>query len=219
MLGKFFNRRKNLSVDQITFQTFGWNLRDNTKTFRSWIKPGRTGFIGIEIYNEKYSCYPASLTDIVQVERMQILEESNGGLIDCSINQVLGFDYIKVVLKEPQSPSGMSYHGTIIIPLAEHHVKIMINYKEVGVTGIRESTIFPKWMMENPGFESDKNGKIIGWLTDPFDSGFREGNLMNFSEDIRFDKQFPSHPLSLVRNNLDEIISTIQIDNDLERYR
>ena len=37
------------------------------------------------------------------------------------------------------------------------------------------------------------------FFEDPYDSEYREGFLMNFSERDIFDKKFPDHPLSIAR--------------------
>lgn len=87
---------------------------------------------------------------------------------------------------------------------------ILLKLFEIGTTGMREAVIFPIWMEENPDFKADENGKIIDWLKDPFDSEHRAGALMNYSEQERFDKEFPEHPLSEIRQKL------ILIQNSLE---
>ncbi|MDG1915637.1 MAG: hypothetical protein P8I55_13730 [Crocinitomix sp.] len=87
---------------------------------------------------------------------------------------------------------------------------ILLKLFEIGTTGMREAVIFPKWMEENPDFKLDENGKIMDWQKDPFHVEYREGTLMNYSERSEFDKEFPEHPLSEIRQKL------ILIQNSLE---
>ena len=64
-------------------------------------------------------------------------------------------------------------------------------FGEESVTGIRESTVMALL-----------NAKIDDWCKDPYDENYTKGVRMNKSESREFDKQFPNHPLSQLRDFL-----------------
>ena len=208
---QLFNRKKN-PVDRVSFNHFDWKLRDNTPVFKSWIKNDQTAFIGVEYYETLFININSKIDEVVNKIRAEVVNESNGGLIECDFYYLKAYKIIQLITKEPQSPSGMSYIGRLIIPTQNGHYLIMLKICEMGTTGMRESVVFPKWIELNPDFQSDENGKIIGWLKDPFDNDFRKGSLMNFAENKDFDKDFPEHPLSELREKMNLIIESLNVN-------
>jgi hypothetical protein len=70
----------------------------------------------------------------------------------------------------------------------------MGTFEERGITGIRDATVHEYALREGIIKEMGK-----GWMKDPYDENFKKGILMNISEQSRFDRSFPDHPLTQLR--------------------
>lgn len=209
---KLFKRKKN-PVDSISFIHFGWKIRDNTPVFKSWVKNDQTAFVGVEYCETLSINEDQRIDEIVNKVRSEVVNDANGGIIECNYLNLNDYNTIEIITKEPQVTAGMSYIGKLIIPTQNGHYTVMLKLFEVGVTGIRESVLFPKWMALNPDFKSDENGKTIGWLNDPFDEDFMEGTPMNYAENKVFDKDFPNHPLSELREKMNLIKESLKVSS------
>jgi hypothetical protein len=208
---KLFKRKKEQPITKISFNNFGWSRQDNKPTFKSWVKADDSGYVSVEYFDTLFFNGRPKIDEIIHKIRNKVVQEDEGGIIECEAVQLKKYKVIQIITKEPQSPAGTSYTGRIIIPTYSGHYMILLKGFEIGITGAREAIIFPDWMAKNPDFKSDENGKILEWLKDPYDSEFREGALMNYSEKSAFDKEFPEHPLSEMRKNLILIQKSIEI--------
>jgi hypothetical protein len=56
----------------------------------------------------------------------------------------------------------------------------------------------------------------MGWSKDPYDENLFEPMTMNLAENPKFDAMFPSHPLSLARNTLSRIQSSLHIAEEVK---
>lgn len=55
------------------------------------------------------------------------------------------------------------------------------------------------------------DGKIQGWMQDPYDSSIEAPLMRNQPEACEYDSQFPDHPLSRARQVLNHIEKTMVI--------
>lgn len=104
--------------------------------------------------------------------------------------------YIYSIVKTKLNPSGMQYVLTMHIDMNDHSVNIQSYFDEVGMTGLRDTTIMNK--MINEGKITPSN--MDGWFKDPYDENYKKGLLRNESEKPEYDAMFPQHPLSETRN-------------------
>ena len=110
--------------------------------------------------------------------------------------------YIYSIVKSKLEPSGMQYILTMHINMNNHSINIQSYFDEVGITGFRDTTIMNK--MINEGKITPSNNDA--WFKDPYDENYKNGLLMNLSEDVAYDSMFPQHPLSETRNFVKYII-------------
>lgn len=119
-----------------------------------------------------------------------------------------GGKYIYHILKshtypESEIPMGNSYSMNLNIQIGNTIQFVNCDFQEIGMTGLRESIVFPILM---------KAGKVgedfSGWSEDPYDKEYTKGFLMNQSEKEEFDKVAPEHPLSELRRLANFIIGT-----------
>ena len=127
----------------------------------------------------------------------------NQGLIQVEASK----DRVFSIVKTLQEPSGVQYVLTYQRFFEGGVINIQAFFEETGTTGIRDSVVFELCQRENlVGTEEDP---FAGWTKDPYDENFRQGALMNLSEQEGFDESFPGFPLSLCREfikTLDEMI-------------
>ena len=66
-------------------------------------------------------------------------------------------------------------------------------------------------MRDAVGYEmAVRNGQVTGdfegWMQDPYDKNYTRGLRMNLSEAPEYDAVFPTHPLSILRGFLKDVI-------------
>ncbi len=121
-----------------------------------------------------------------------IIEVNNGITKD-------GNRYIYLIIKHSMSddgfPRGNEYSMNLNMESPDGIYFINSSFTEEGITGMRDSIVYELFTREHP----DRKDPFEGWSCDPYDPDFKEGFLMNFSEQERFDEAFPDHPLSKAR--------------------
>lgn len=75
-------------------------------------------------------------------------------------------------------------------------------FREAGTTGVRDSVIYATFMKKYDNVSE----AMEYWIKDPYDANFKEGFLMNCSEQDIFDDSFAEHPLSKCRELVKYII-------------
>ena len=110
----------------------------------------------------------------------------------------------------------MVYIGSYTIPFKNCSYVVKVVCVEQGITGIRDSAIL-SLMITNGTVKRDneEEGRLKGWMRDPYDNSINLPFMMNLSESEKFDDMFPNHPLSRLRKYLKHIEETIKIDKSL----
>ena len=106
-----------------------------------------------------------------------------------------GNGFIYSIIKTECEPAGVRYDLTLHIDLVKEIFGLRYTADERGVIGQREALI-----LENAREEKLVGADMKGWRCDPYDPSYKKGALMNFSEQKEFDKLFPDHPLSVLRD-------------------
>jgi hypothetical protein len=133
--------------------------------------------------------------------------DENQGIIEID-NNLEKFPFIYTIIKIPKQEHGNHYLFKFHIQMNNVFYQIDGMFDEMGVTGIRDNTIYEKCRRDGIVNIEETNGKInlIGWNEDPYDKNYKKGFLMNLSEKREFDEYFPYHPLSEARKLLGELI-------------
>ena len=139
------------------------------------------------------------------------------GVIEVDSFSVSSLHVVKTIFKAPQAPSGMLYLGTLTIPFRDFSYVIKCQYAETGVTGIRDTSVLQQ-MLANSELVMNEQGEMVGWMRDPYDETVQSSVMMNCAEEKKYDQEFPNHPLSRVRTDLDAIVSTLSFDTDMNQY-
>tara|TARA_B110000046_G_C13023527_1_gene412515 strand:- start:1755 stop:2180 length:426 start_codon:yes stop_codon:yes gene_type:complete len=118
---KLFKRKKEQPKSKVLFNNFEWPLQDNKSTFKSWVKDDDLGFVSVEFFDSLFFNGRPKIDEIINKIRNKVVEEFEGGIIDCESIQLKKYKLIQIITKEPQQPSGMSYVGRLIIPTHTGH--------------------------------------------------------------------------------------------------
>ena len=212
----FFKKTKYSPIKLFKFHTFNWKLYKDSEKTKAWLNNDKSGFLAITELESQYMYGVENLDVFINAERKLILENS-GGIVDCKTSTLDGIKCFSSILKEPQEPTGMKYSFRLIFPLKEKSIVITAEQCENGVTGLRDSVTLTKWMKNNE-LDTDENGRMINWAKDPFDNSFSDGALKNESDLEIYDKDFPDHPLTIIRKMLREIEKSIKVDQKIEKY-
>ena len=106
-------------------------------------------------------------------------------------------------MKIPGEHSGVHYNLTLHL-VGERPMQIRGHFDEGDVTGTREAVVYEMARRHNMLHEPTAEDPTGGWARDPFDYSTK-GFVMNMSELLDFDGQFPSHPLTMARELLRNI--------------
>lgn len=110
--------------------------------------------------------------------------------------------YIYSIVKTKLNPTGMQYVLTMDIEMQDYAMHIQCFGDEVGETGLRDNVILNKLVNDGSIILPD----IEGWFKDPYNPNFKKGILMNASEKVEYDRMFPLHPLSEIRDLIKYVI-------------
>jgi hypothetical protein len=137
-------------------------------------------------------------------------------IIEVEAPIVQGRRSVRAILKVPQQPTGMSYLGSLTLPFRDFSYVLKVGCVERGTTGVRDAMIADQCMKDGTVSVSP-DGRIEGWMADPYDASVRAPLMRNRAEAREYDAQFPEHPLTRARRVLDHIQGTVTIGSDLRR--
>ncbi len=165
------------------------------------------GLVFSWIVDSKQAMDYDSLEDTIRSLRDNLSE--NSGIIECK-NGITknGNKFIYSIrkirfYKKDQSWPIVTYQLNCNVKVNEVDYFIDANFAERATTGLRDSVgfnIYQNLIERKYPDKKLKFDKIVeSYASDPYDVNYREGFLMNFSENEMFDEQFPDHPLSKLR--------------------
>ena len=135
--------------------------------------------------------------------------DDNTGLIEVKNGTTAaGRDYIYEIIKhlmvdDKDQLIGVEYTVNMNIRMENTIQFINASFAEAGITGMRDSLVAAAYAEENNiSFEET----MKQWFEDPYDSDYKTGFLMNYSEREEFDGEYPWHALSEARSLVKYII-------------
>jgi hypothetical protein len=104
---------------------------------------------------------------------------------------------LRVIVKIPQQPSGLTYVGSLTIPFRDFSYVIKAECKEHGVTGLREAILWALRMQagDKPVMQGGEF-RLSDWAPD----------------DEQYDAKFPDHPVTRARSFLKRVEQSLVID-------
>jgi hypothetical protein len=142
--------------------------------------------------------------------------DDNNGVILREIVELDGLLAVKTITKHRQTPSGMTYVGSWIIPRAAFSYVIKLQCREYGMTGFREAVTGASALKSGRVTLND-NGETSGWATNPAKVFAEPWMYTNIAEEEVLDNEFPDHPLSRVRRFMGIIEPSIRVEDFVKR--
>jgi len=202
----FFKKNK-VTINSISIPDFGWNKIEESESVIKWGNPEQTTMLTLHFFNIKPNLPTIKDLDYLKSFYRKSISVANGGLVNVEILSLNNIPTVKIIFKVPQEESGMIYIASLTIPFEDYSFVIKIQSNEVGITGIRDSFILNKLLESGEVLISEEG--IENWFSDPYDSDFKQGTLMNKSENEIYDAEFPEHPLTIARTFINKISKEI----------
>lgn len=198
-------------LELITFDDTGFESQGDINGTRVWYSPANDG-VGLYCYGVPPDI-DCDLADVQAVRNSYRQMASNAGLaiIEVETATVAGCIVIRTIIKAPQQPTGMTYLGSITLPFRDFSYVLKVQCAEQGITGLREAAVLDQLIASGTVTIIPEEGKIQGWMQDPYDPAIQAPLMRNRSEAIEYDETFPDHPLSRARQVLNHIQKTIVI--------
>jgi hypothetical protein len=204
------------SLDSITFDTTGLIPQGDINGVRVWLTSD-----GDSVSLYYFPMVPDILADINSLESVStfygnmIAEAKNITGISIGTMDIDSCKFVKMIIKAPQQPSGMSYLGSLTLPFRDFSFVVKMQCSERGLTGMRESLIVDE-LLEKGEIRIDKSGKFEGWARTsvlPHSASW----IINKAEAVEYDGRFPNHPLSILRRTFDQIESSIKVSEEVKK--
>lgn len=210
----FFKKQK-ATINSIEIPDFGWTLSQKNSSLIQWINPEQTIALSVHYFDLPPDIPTITNVDLLRAFYRKSISSVNGGLIEVTIPKIKDIPVAKTIFKIPQEPSGMTYLASLTIPFESCSFVIKVQCPEVGSTGMRDAVI-ANTLMAKGELTIGENG-YENWFSDPYDSGFKDGTLMNKSETNVYDDQFPNHPLTQARKIMERISNEISFKPEIEK--
>lgn len=202
------------SAESLRFDIRGLRMTNTGSALREWATAtGDT--IGVHFVDgpPDIAADPGDIAALRNFYRERAIADGFG-LIEADTLRLAGCTAIRLVLKVPQQPGGLSYLASLILPFREFCFVVKVLCVERGTTGMRESMILNN-AIANGEVTPSEHGDMLGWARDPYGDAARPAVLWNLSDARTHDARFPDHALSRARSLLDRIEATLRIDDSV----
>lgn len=204
MLNLFNKKEPEVTINSISVPDFGWNKVEENDSRIVWVNPQENALILLNFFNLQPDIPTVKDLDFLKDFYRSSISEANGGVVEVSLLTVHNIPSVKTIFKIPQPESGMTYIASVTIPFENCSFIIKIQAAEVGTTGIRDTVVLNEMLMS--GEVTLGEDCLENWFEDPYNPNFRNGTLMNKSEQEKYDVEFPQHPLSVARKAITEAV-------------
>jgi hypothetical protein len=157
---------------------------------------------------------PAPLEDVKAL--LEGWPDAENGVILREVVELDGLLTVKAITKHRQTPTGMTYVGSWIIPRAKFSYVIKLQCEESGITGLREAVTINAALADGR-IDLSANGGLSHWTADSSAEATEVWKRPNLAESEALDADFPDHPLSRVRRFMGIIEPSIRIEDFVKR--
>jgi hypothetical protein len=186
------------SLGAISFDTTGYTDQGEPqpRKVRVWYTPEGDG-LGVYFFAmpPDVPANVGSVDELAAFYRRQ-LGESGGNLVEVSVVIASDCPVIRTIVSVPQQPSGRTYVGSLTVPFRDFSFVIKCQCVESGPTGLKEALLFDRSRAANEPMQIEGGRLFIpGWNAD----------------DLKYDIEFPDHPVARTRRLLNHVISTLVV--------
>ncbi|MGE8553749.1 MAG: hypothetical protein ACN6OB_07405 [Chryseobacterium jejuense] len=211
-----FKKKKKIKVNlhSVTIPDEGWTKVSEDNEAIRWVNPQQSALIVLHFFDKEPDIPTAQDLDYLKKFYRNIAAASNGGTIETDIIHIHNIPCVKTIIKIPQEETGMAYIASITIPFENCSYVVKIQTDEIGITGMRDALILDR--LHKVGEVEIDEENMKNWFEDPYDPDFKQGTLMNKSEQEKYDHEFPEHPLSIARSLIKSIAATIIFKKEIK---
>jgi len=142
------------------------------------------------------------------------LAQRHAGLIDGAVVEAPrheGVRMLYLVVKALTRPEAMTYVAMLRIPLVAGGFVLSAQAGQAELAGAREAEVLRRRAptLRDPLGSGALGGH--GWVTDMFGEGGGEPWLPTLADDVDHDRLFPTHPLSVVRRVVAQILASLEL--------
>jgi hypothetical protein len=187
------------SLDSVRFDTSGYEAHGDPDPgrLRAWTTPFVDG-VGLYFFG-KPPDLPAAARSVAELHDFyaQALKNAGVRLVEAGLTTADGRPVVRVIFKTPQSPTGMTYVGSLTLPFRDFSFVVKVQCEETGVTGLRETTLLARRVA------AGENPVLVGGHL----------HIPNWNPDADcYDVEFPDHPASRVRQVLRAVAVSLVIE-------
>jgi hypothetical protein len=196
------------SIDSLRFAATGWKFHGEPEPgqMRLW-ETGDHDAVSLHFFGVPPNLPAARSVDEISAMYASGLAAAGGKVVECTIGRLAGCDAVRLLLKAPQKPHGMTYQGAVTVPFRDFSFVVKIQCAEHGMTGVREAILFDMRRRAGETPNVDRPGEPFpGWNPDA----------------PEHDAAFPAHPISRLRRLLKGIEDSAVLDDKirgLPRFR
>ncbi len=206
-----FWRRKKVTLDCVSCDTVGWELREESEFHRMWSTNTHV-YIRFQLLNVPPS-YPYDFTDIAAARNYyeQQSVENGSAMISVDFDHSADVDIMKGVFKY-RSPEphdlGMYFVGVLALLFRDLSFQINVESMETETTGLREVAVA---LLSDESSTVDDEPIMVESADEMFEHMRKRPVRRTPSDDEDYDDSFPDHPLSKVRSVQIHILRTLSI--------
>jgi hypothetical protein len=204
-----------LGVNSLLLDVSGWTLAGQAPDRRLWTQPDTDPDSALSVLFFDMPPDTPPLDDIGALRDFyrRVALANQAGMIEVSPWSANGCRGVLTILKLPQVPTGVTYVGSITMPLSASSFVVKIGCAERGVTGTREALVASSLIKSGQLQIDPETNNLVDWSRDPYDATRRDPLMRNLSEDPQYDERFPQHPLSRLRRYLAQVAPSIRLQD------
>lgn len=198
-------------LDDLQFDTTGWESRPDPAENRHAWENARGDILTLR-FNPGTPKFPS-------LYRAQALRDyynrqvvSQGGcILSLDLLHVKGVPIGKLIFKSPQSTGGWGFMGSLNLAYQDFSYSIRMQSVEIQGDEARGQYVWD-WLHGSYPEGADCTGLWFGVNYTPESHEV----LPCMADDVRWDTDFPDHPLSRLRNELARIVPTMSVNRDVK---
>lgn len=206
-----FWRRNKPTIDSVSFDTAGWDLREQSDAHRMWMTDTHDAVLLRYFAERPTYTYDFRSIDAAREFYNAQSNENGGAMISATFVKAGGVDVMKGVFKyrspEPES-TAKYYVGVLTMPYRDFSIQINTESLEVGPTGGREAAVA---VIRNDKPPDDQEPIRVESAEELFKL-MRSSPVRRIpADDEEYDMLFPHHALSKVRALQTRILESLEV--------
>jgi len=205
------------NIDSVSFDLSDCELIEHSDMHRMWVN--KAGIYQNLRVSQQPPAWPFDLRDYSAASDYYFRQcaENKGVMLEMEVIQIGELEALRGLFKyrsPVQKSLAMMFVHIIWIPFKNWTIQINIEALERGTTGMREAAVmmiegdkWPKPSLEDPPIE-------INGTEEMFEKMRSHPLRVLPSDDAKYDKTFVNHPLSMVRNRMTQILSSLTVFAD-----